>query len=673
MLSLTLLLAAANPLFILESEVPAKPIPFDAIRPEHVGPGIEYHLAEAKKRLAAWKAQTAPATFENTVVAYHAIDRDLAFAMNIVRTIEGTATTPAFQKASAAAVPPAMAFRQSLFMDPEAAGRITAFAKSAAGKGLTGADQRLLEVTLNTFRRGGANLPEGKRARLNEINRELQLLSLQFGANLNKATAAWELYLTSEGELSGLPAWLRESTRADAAKRGKEGWRISLQAPITSAILSQSSNAKLRQTVSTAIATLASEVNTPVANRQIALRAEKAKLLGYASFADYQTEDRMAKSGSGVLRFLGQLEQGARPAAARDHEELQRFRRALEGPDAPPLQPWDTAYFANQLSKKVNGIEEESVRPYFPMPRVLDGLFSFVKRLYGIEFTRVENPHVLDPAVTYYRVTENGQTIAWMYMDLFPRENKRVGAWQNSMITGYPGRPHVGGIFANLTPPAPGRPALLTHRQVQTLFHEMGHYLHMALSRVPHPSIGGTNVAWDFVELPSQLMENFLYEKEILNEISGHYETGEKLPEALYEGLRRARTFRGATTLLARTGQSTMDLLLHSEYKPDDAPGGLRVYARRIMDRYLAVKPVEEANPVSAFTHLFGGAYAAGYYSYLWSDMLDSDAYKRYDAGPFRKTVLERGNSAPADRLYRDFAGSDPEVGSLLRKYGVTP
>jgi oligopeptidase A len=262
-------------------------------------------------------------------------------------------------------------------------------------------------------------------------------------------------------------------------------------------------------------------------------------------------------------------------------------------------------------------------------------------------------------------------------MDLFPRDAKRSGAWQSSMITGYPGRPHLGGIYANLTPPSPGRPALLTHRQVETLFHEMGHYLHLALSRVPHAAIGGTSVAWDFVELPSQLMENFLFEKEVLTTISGHYETGEKLPQAYYEGIRKSRTFRGATRLLGMTGQSTMDILLHSEYKSNDAPGGLRTYARRIIDRYASVPPIEESNPVSAFTHLFSGAYGAGYYSYLWSDMLDSDAYTRFGGGvptaakQFREKVLERGNSAPAGQLFRDFAGREPDVKSLLRKYGV--
>jgi len=672
------LLAAVNPLLTLhESDVPERAIPFAQIQPEHVGPAIDARMAEAREKFAAWKAQKEPATFANTVVAFREVDRDLAFTINIVRTIETTAATPAFQKATSAAVPGAAAFRQSLSMDPEAAARMKAFADSPAGRKLTGADQRLLDVTLLAFRRNGAQLDPAKRARLNDINRELLQLGMQFGSNLTRATAAWELYVTDEAELRGLPAWLLSAAKADAAKRGKPGWRLTLQAPVASAVASQSENATLRKALSTAQVTLASEANTPNADRQLALRAEKAKLLGYASFADYQTEDRMAGSGGNVLSFLGKIEAGARPAAARDLAELQAFRREIEGADAPALQPWDVIYYSNKLSKKVNGIEQEMLRPYFPLPRVVDGLFAFVKRLYGVEFTKVENAEILDPSVTYYRVSEGGKTIAFLYMDLFPREAKRGGAWQNSLITGYPGRAHLGGIYANLTPPTAGRPALLTHRQVETLFHEMGHYLHLALSRAPHASLGGTNVAWDFVELPSQLMENFLYEKEVIDAISGHFETGEKLPAAYYEGIVKSRMFRGGTRLMSMTGMSTMDILLHSEYRSDDAPGGLRRYARRILDRYQAVTPIEEANPVSAFTHLFSGAYGAGYYSYLWSDMLDSDAYTRFGAGvpeaakQFREKVLERGNGAAAAEIYRDFAGRDPDVKSLLRKYGV--
>jgi len=677
MMSLLLLLAAANPLLITEAEVPAKPIPFADVRPEHIGPAIEVHLAEARRRFAAWKARQAPYTFDNTVAEFFRLDRNLAFAVTVARTIDSTATTPEFQKAISAALPAATTFRQSMFMDPDAAARLKAFAASPAGKDLTGADKRLLEVTLDGFRRSGATLPPERRARLEEINRELQRLSLQYGTNITRATAAWEYYVTDEKDMSGVPAWLKESARADAAKRGKEGWRLTLQSPVLTAILSQADNASLRRRMQAAQATLASEVNTPVADRQIALRSERAKLLGYASHADYQTEDRMAGSGANVLRFLSTLENAARPAAERDLAELQAFRRELEGDSAPALQSWDVAYYANKYSKKVNGVEQEMLRPYFPLPRVMDGLFQFVKRMHGVEFTKLENRQVLDPNVEYYRVTRAGQDIAYVYMDLFPRDSKRGGAWQSSMITGFPGRPHVGGIFANLTPPSNGRPALLTHRQVETLFHEMGHFLHQALSRVPHSAIGGTNVAWDFVELPSQLMENFLYEKETLQSISGHYETGERLPDALFEGVRKSRTFRGGTRLLGMAGQSTMDILLHSEYKSDDAPGGLRQYARRIYDRFMTVKPIDEANPVGAFSHLFSGAYSAGYYSYLWSDMLDSDAYTRFRGNleeasrQFREKILERGNSAPASGIYRDFAGSDPAPTSLLRKYGV--
>ncbi len=425
--------------------------------------------------------------------------------------------------------------------------------------------------------------------------------------------------------------------------------------------------------------------NRPLIVRILELRREKAALLGYNTFADFQTEDRMAKSGDNVKKFLNELDEKSRPTFEKENSELQAFRKSLEGDQAAPLQAWDVSYYAEKLSRQLFDIDEEALRPYFPMDQVMEGMFALVNRIYGIKVRPLENPAVWNPAVKFYEIRDKDDTLlATFYADWHPRENKRGGAWMNPIFVGGPEtggfQPHVGMICGNMTGPVDGKPALITHREVETVFHEFGHLLHLALSRAPIPSLAGTQVAWDFVELPSQIMENFTWERPSVDLFAKHFETGEKLPEDLFLKLQKSRNYRAGNSMIRQLGMGTADILLHSDYKGDDRQGDPIAYSRRTIQRYSPVPLPEEYAQMASFGHIFAGGYAAGYYSYKWSEVLDADAFSQFKEGGlfspevgnrFRRTILERGNTEDAGQLYREFMGRDPDVKPLLRRSGL--
>ncbi len=544
-------------------------------------------------------------------------------------------------------------------------------------------------MTQRTFRRNGAYLSQTQRARLAEINTELSRLAAKFSQNVLDSTNAVEFVLTEEPQLAGLPESARQAAAASAKAKGKTGWRFTLQAPSLLAVLRFADDAAFREKMwraQAAVATQGERDNSPLIARELELRREKAKLLGYQNFADFQTEERMAKSGAGVKRFLDDLEAKSRPAFEKESAEILAFRRSLEGTSAPALQPWDIAYYAEKMQQKLLSMDEEKLRPYLPVDRVMEGMFSLVNRIYGISVKPVENPAVWDPAVKFYEIRDrDGSLLGRFYADWFPRENKRPGAWMNPVVVGGPRDngffPHLGMISGNMTPPLAGQPALLSHREVETIFHEFGHLLHLALSRVPVQSLAGTSVAWDFVELPSQIMENFTWERASLDLFARHHVTGERLPEPLFQSLVKARTFRSATAMMRQLGLGMTDILFHTEYEGNDQQGKPTAYARNIMQRFVpATLPADYAF-INSFAHVFAGGYAAGYYSYKWSEVLDADAFTRFAreglfsekvGDAFRRNVLERGNTDDAGKLFRDFMGRDPDSGALLKRSGLT-
>jgi oligopeptidase A len=426
--------------------------------------------------------------------------------------------------------------------------------------------------------------------------------------------------------------------------------------------------------------------NRPILARIVELRGERAALLGYANFADLVLEDRMAHTGDRALAFLEDLKGKTERRFHEENRELFEFRRRLEGPLAPELEPWDVAYYAEKQRGALYDFDDEALRPYFPMERVVGGLFELAHRLYGIRVEEEWGVPAWDAGVHYYNVRdEDGVFLGSFYADWHPRENKRGGAWMDGLITGGPGadgfRPHLGLICGNLTPPVGGKPALLTHREVETIFHEFGHLLHHLLSRVEIRSLAGTNVAWDFVELPSQIMENWCWEREALDLFARHYETGAAIPDDLFQKMKRARTFRAANAQMRQVGFGFVDLLLHVRYEAG-RDGDAVAYTRRLLQEFSpAPLPVEHAM-IAAFTHLFAApvGYGAGYYSYKWAEVLEADAFTRFrdggifsreTGGAFRREILSRGDSEDPAELYRRFMGRDPDPNALLVRSGL--
>jgi oligopeptidase A len=543
--------------------------------------------------------------------------------------------------------------------------------------------------TIDTFRRHGADLdPQGK-ARLEAIDIELATVTTKFSQNVLDSTNAFELIIADAAGLAGLPPSAVAAARASADQKGIPGWRFTLQAPSYTPLMTYLDDAAIRQKMYRAYAIRASHGehdNRQLLSRILQLRRAKAELLGFSNFADLVLHDRMAHTGQRALEFLQDLKRKTEAQFVRENRDLLEFRRGLEGPDAPELHAWDVAYYAEKQRAALYDFDEEQLRPYFPLERVVAGLFQTVQRLYGIRVVEEPGVPVWDPQVRYYAVHDrDGGFIGGFYADWYPRENKRGGAWMDALITGYPSpngfKPHLGLICGNLTPPLADRPALLTHYEVTTIFHEFGHLLHHLLSRVEIRSLAGTSVAWDFVELPSQIMENWTWEREPLDLFARHYRTDEPIPGDLFEKMLRARNFRSANTHMRQLGFGFMDLALHIDYDPA-RDGDVIAYTRGILQQYSPAPLPPEHAMAAAFTHLFANpvGYGAGYYSYKWAEVLDADAFTRFrtqgifspeTGAEFRDKILARGDSEDPAELYRKFMGRDPDPNALLERSGL--
>jgi oligopeptidase A len=664
-------------------------IPFDRIRAEHVQPAATELLAGARARLAALAAPDGERTFANTMRALDTLTEPLDWAMGVVRHLESVATYPELRAAFNAAQPEVSAFYSGIALDPGVWKNLKAFAATAEAAALTGEHRRFLLKTVDTFRRHGADLdPEGKK-RLEAIDVELTQITTKFAENVLDSTNAFDLVLTNESELAGLPPTAIASARESAQRKGLDGWRFTLQAPDYTAVMTYLDNAAIRRRMYEAYAVRAAageRDNRPIIVRIVELRREKAALLGFANFADLVLEDRMAHSGERALKFLEDLKAKTERRFREENQELFEFRRSIEGADAPALAPWDVAYYAEKQRAALYDFDEEALRPYFPMERVVSGLFDLVHRLYGITVEEEKGVPAWDNEVHFYNIRdENGVYLGGFYADWYPRENKRGGAWMDALITGGPEgerfRPHLGLICGNLTAPVGGKPALLTHREVETIFHEFGHLLHHLLSRVETRSLAGTSVAWDFVELPSQIMENWCWEREALDLFARHYETGAPIPDELFQKMKRARTFRAANGQMRQLGFGFIDLNVHVRY--DAARDGDPVaYARGILQEFSPAPLPPDHAMLAAFTHLFASpvGYGAGYYSYKWAEVLEADAFTRFRDGgifsreigaEFRGKILAKGDSEDPAELYRHFMGRDPDPNALLQRSGL--
>lgn len=664
-----------NPLLKIQFE-----IPFSRIEPSHLEPAIDQLIAEADRAIDA--IGDGPIDYDHTLGALEDATETLEWAMTIAGHLESVATTPALREAYNAITPKVSAFYSGIPLREKLYEALQRFAKTEEAKTLTPTRKRLLDKTLDDFKRHGAELPPEGKARLRAIDVALSEKTNRFAENVLDATHAFELIIEDESRLSGLPESARKAARASAKERGVDGYRFTLQAPSVIPVLNYADDRELRETIYRAYNTRASSGkfdNRALILEILELRQEKAKLLGYRDFSDLVLHDRMAKTGETAARFVEDLRQRTIDAFKKENEALRRFARS-EGFEGE-LEAFDVGYFAEKQRRALFDLDDELLRPYFPVDRVLRGLFELAENLYSVKIEEIEL-EAWDESVRSFGIYEDGQLRAAFYTDLYPRENKRDGAWMNPIAVGRDGAPHLGLFCANISPPIDGKPALLTHHEVETLFHEFGHLLHHAFSDVEVRSLAGTNVAWDFVELPSQIMENFCWEREALDLFAAHHETGEKIPEELFERMIRARTYRAAAAQMRQLGFATLDLRLHREYLELDPRPDLLEYARKIAEDHSPTALTDDYAMICGFGHLFSSptAYAAGYYSYKWAEVLDADAFTRFkEAGviarevgdAFRRTILSRGDSEDPAALYREFMGRDPSLDALLIRSGL--
>jgi oligopeptidase A len=664
-------------------------IPFDQIRAEHVEPAVSDLLRDAREKLDRITSETAPRCFANTMDALDDLTERLDYAMGITRHLEAVSTTPELRAAYNAVQPEVSAFYSSLPLHEALWKTVQSYAATDEAAKLSGARKRFLEKTIDNFRRHGAELDPAGKVRIAEIDVELTKLTIRFSENVLDSTNEFELVVTDEKKLAGLPESAIAMARASAASKNLEppSWRFTLQAPSYVALMTYLDDASVRRQVYEAYVNRAiaeKHDNRPIIQRILELRREKANLLGYRDFADLVLEDRMAHTGERAQEFLVDLQKKTEAHFNKENEDLRAFAKEDE------LRPWDVAYYAEKQRAALYDFDEEAIRPYFPLDSVVQGMFEIVQRLYGIRVVEKPGAPVWHAEVKYYEIHDEDRPpgkslIGAFYADWYPRETKRGGAWMDAFITGiaYGNRlePHAGLICGNLTPPVEDRPSLLTHREVQTIFHEFGHLLHHCLSQVEVRSLAGANVAWDFVELPSQIMENWCWEREALDLFARHYKTGERIPQELFQKMHQARNFRAANTQMRQLGFGFVDLALHREFLPQ-SNGDVLGYARDILQAFSPAKLPDQYGMIASFTHLFASpvGYGAGYYSYKWAEVLDADAFTMFqtrgifsrDVGSrFRENILARGNSADPAELYRTFMGRDPDPNALLERSGL--
>ena len=660
------------------------PIRFDRIPREGYLHAFEAAVETARAEVHAIASNPKTPTFENTVEALEYAGRGLTDLENLFFNLLEADSDDVMQETAEKVSPMLTSYSMSILQDPVLFARVKAV--HDAGLALDTERQRLLDDTWRDFVRSGAALPPEKKAELTACREKLSLLEVQFGNNALAATGSFILHLTDETDLEGLPAFTREAGAAEAAERGMKGWVYTLQAPSYRPFMAGSARRDLREKLYRAYATKAvggKNDNTGLVRQITELRIRIAELLGYRTYADYALERRMAKDTPTVMHFLDRLMVPSLPKAREEVAELLRYART-EGFEENELQPWDFPYWAERYRKAYYDLDDTVLKPYFPLESCIVAVFGLAGTLYGLSFRPVDIP-VYHPDVRAYEVLDaDGSHLAFFYADFFPRASKRSGAWMTEFRNQYKEgdrdiRPLVS-IVTNFSKPTAESPSLLTHDELTTLLHEFGHALHGMLSRGRYPSMSGTSVARDFVELPSQIMENWAFEPAFLRTFAKHYKTGEPIPESMVERIVRSRNYLSAYYQVRQLQFGFIDMAWHTlEALPEE---GTVEFERRVLDPYRTLPAVPEAAQCPTFGHIFNGGYSAGYYSYKWAEVLEADAFEafrengifdRATAGSFRKNILERGSSEEEGVLYRRFRGHDPEPDALLRKLGIIP
>ncbi|CAM8662246.1 Dcp Zn-dependent oligopeptidases [Oxalobacteraceae bacterium] len=667
---------------------------FDLFQPSHVTPAITQLLEDARKTVAQLE-QSEVIGWDAFVVPLEAVTERLGRAWGVVGHLNAVVDTPELRASFNENLPKVTEFWTELGQNLELFEKYKALQASTEYTALSLARKRIIDNAVRDFRLGGAELADAQKVRFAEIQEQLAALSTRFSENVLDATNAYELIVDNEDRLAGLPDDVKQAARASAEREGKAGWRFSLHFPSYFPVLQYAHDRALRETLYRANATKASELgakadwdNTQLIVDILKLRNEEAQLLGYANFAEVSLVPKMATSPAQVIQFLNDLAKQARPFAENDLAELRAFAKAELGIDQ--LQAWDMTYASEKLREKRYAFSEQEVKRYFPEHRVVDGLFRLIQRMFGVDIKADSSP-LWHPDVTFYRIEKKGQLVGQFYLDLYARNGKRGGAWMDDAR----GRKNLAGnlqtpiayLTCNFTEPAVidgvRKPAYFTHDEVITLFHEFGHGLHHMLTAVDELGVSGiAGVEWDAVELPSQFMENFCWEWDVLQQMTEHADTGEPIPRDLYDKMIAAKNFQSGLQMLRQVEFSLFDMHLHDHYDPNGRQTVAELLAE-VRHQVAVVIPPDFNRFQHSFSHIFAGGYAAGYYSYKWAEVLSADAYGAFEEAQgdpnrlaetglaFHREILSVGGSRPALESFTAFRGRAPSIDALLRHNGM--
>ena len=659
--------------------------PFSKIKNEDFLPAFIKGIELAKAEIDAIVRNPIKPTFENTIEALAFSGDVLDRISSIFFNLNSAETNDEIQKIAQEVSPLLSEFGNDVRLNPDLFARVKTVYEQRDKLNLNPEQTTLLDKKYKSFSRNGANLPEDKKNQLREIDKELSKLSLQFGENVLAETQAYQLHIANESDLAGLPEGTIEAARSLAKSQEKEGWTFTLDYPSYVPFVTYANNRELRKKMAIAFGAKGFQ-NNEFDNQEIVLkiaklRFDRAQVLGYATHAHFVLEERMAESPEKVKTFSNDLLEKAKPAALKEFAQLTAFAKELDGIDH--LEKWDGAYYSEKLKQKLFNLDDEILKPYFQLEKVLDGAFAVAQKLYGITFEEIYEVDKYHEEVKTYAVKdEDDQLVAVFYADFFPRKGKRNGAWMTSFKSQYikkeiNERPHIS-IVCNFTKPTETKPSLLTFNEVTTLFHEFGHALHGMLANTTYPSLSGTSVYWDFVELPSQILENWCYEPEALALFAYHYETGEMIPMELVHKIKESASFQEGMATMRQLSFGLLDMGWHAQ-----DPSNIKDIKAFETEQFAATQlypDVKENAMSTSFSHIFQGGYSSGYYSYKWAEVLDADAFEYFQekgifnkevATKFKENVLSKGGTEHPMILYKRFRGQEPKPEALLRRAGL--
>src|SRR6478752_1349228 len=659
--------------------------PFSKIKIEDYLPAFQEGIKLAKAEIDAIAKNPEAATFENTIEALAFSGDKLDRISNIFFNLNSAETTDEMQKIAQEVSPLLSEFGNDVRLNPELFARVKAVYEQRESLTLNPEQAMLLDKKYKSFSRNGANLPEDKKLQLREIDKELSSLSLKFGENVLAETNNFQMHLTDEKDLAGLPEGAIEAAKALAKSHDKEGWIFTLDYPSYIPFVTYSSKRDLRKKMAIAFGAKAFQ-NNEFDNQEIVLkiaklRFDRAQLLGYATHAHFVLEERMAENPEKVKEFSNNLLEKAKPAALREFAELTAFAKEMDSIEQ--LEKWDGAYYSEKLKQKLFNLDDEILKPYFQLEKVQNGAFTVAEKLYGLHFTEVSDIDKYHEEVTTYEVKDDkNNLVAVFYADFFPRKGKRNGAWMTSFKSQYVQngineRPHIS-IVCNFTKPTETKPSLLTFNEVTTLFHEFGHALHGMLANTVYPSLSGTSVYWDFVELPSQILENWCYEPEALALFANHYQTGEMIPMELVKKIKESANFQEGMATLRQLSFGILDMGWHAQ-DPSNIKD-VKAFENKQFESTKLYPDVKENAMSTSFSHIFQGGYSAGYYSYKWAEVLDADAFEYFQekgifnkevADKFKDNILSKGGTEHPMVLYKRFRGHEPKPDALLKRAGL--